>query len=102
VAVLSLVRTIFYEVIAMNMPDLFDVVELQRGLPELGLTRGAQATIVECYPDGEYEVEFVDEDGQTLALCALPLDKISVVYQANTKQKGKNHGLHARRPLSLE
>ncbi|MCI0694686.1 DUF4926 domain-containing protein [candidate division KSB1 bacterium] len=71
----------------MNKPDLFDVVELQSDLPELGLERGAQGTVVECYPDGEYEIEFVDEDGQTLALCALPLDKISVVYQANTKQK---------------
>jgi hypothetical protein len=55
----------------------------------LGLQQGAQGTIVECYPDGEYEIEFVDEDGQTPALCALPLDKISLVYQAHTKQKGR-------------
>jgi len=62
----------------MNKPDLFDVVELESDLPEFGLKQGVQGTIVECYPDGEYEVEFIDEDGQTLALCALPPDKISL------------------------
>jgi hypothetical protein len=71
----------------MEKPDLFDVVELQDDLPEFSLNRGAQGTVVECYPDGEYEVEFVDDDGQTLALCALPLEKISLIYQAQTKQK---------------
>jgi len=71
----------------MYKPDLFDVVELQSDLPEFDLKQGAQGTIVECYPDGEYEVEFVDEDGQILALCALPLEKISIVYQARPNQK---------------
>jgi len=61
----------------MNKPDLFDVVELQSDLPEFGLRQGAQGTIVECYPDGEYEVEFDDGDDLTLAVCALPLDKIT-------------------------
>ena len=71
----------------MNKPDLFDVVELQSDLPEFGLKQGAQGTIVECYSDGEYEIEFVHEDGQTRALCALPLDKISVVYKSFVRNK---------------
>ncbi len=71
----------------MYKPDLFDVVELKIDLPEFNLNRGAQGTILECYPDGEYEVEFVDEDGQTLALCAVPPEKIAVVYRAQSKQK---------------
>ena len=71
----------------MNKPDLFDVVELKNDLPEFGLKRGVQGTVVECYPDGEYEVEFVDDDGQTLALCALPPGKISVVYETHAKHK---------------
>lgn len=71
----------------MDKPDLFDVVELKTDLPEFNLSRGAQGTVVECYPDGEYEVEFVDDDGQMLALCALPPEKISLVYQARSNQK---------------
>ncbi len=71
----------------MSKPDLFDVVELKINLPEFGLNQGTQGTVVECYPDGEYEVEFTDEDGETLALCAMQPDQISVVYQAHTKQK---------------
>jgi hypothetical protein len=61
----------------MDKPDLFDVIELKTDLPEFNLSRGAQGTVVERYPDGEYEVEFVDDDGLTLAICALPLDKIA-------------------------
>ncbi len=71
----------------MNKPDLFDVVELQSDLPEMGLKRGMQGTVVECYPDEEYEIEFVDDEGQTFALCALPLDKIFLNYKARTQQK---------------
>ena len=71
----------------MNKPDLFDVVELKSDLSEFDLPRGTQGTIVECYPDGEYEVEFIDDDGQTLALCALPLDKLSLVREVSLEQK---------------
>ncbi len=60
----------------MNRPSLFDIVELREDLPEFDLKRGAQGTVVECYSDGEFEVEFVDEDGDTLALCALSPEKI--------------------------
>ncbi len=71
----------------MNKPDLFDVVELREDLPEFDLKRGAQGTIVECYSDGEYEVEFADEDGQTLALCALPLQKLTALSPSAAHQK---------------
>ncbi len=71
----------------MNQPDLFDMVELQEDLPEFDWKRGAQGTIVECYSGGEYEVEFVDEEGQTLALCALPPEKITALSFAASHQK---------------
>jgi hypothetical protein len=60
----------------MNKLSLFDIVELREDLPQFDLKRGAQGTVVECYSDGEFEVEFVDEDGETIALCALPPEKI--------------------------
>ncbi|NUO83464.1 DUF4926 domain-containing protein [candidate division KSB1 bacterium] len=66
----------------MNTPDLFDVVELQEDSPEFEMQRGAQGAMVECYSDGEFEVEFVDEDGQTLALCGLPPEKIAALSSA--------------------
>ena len=49
--------------------DLFDVVELTEPRPESGLTAGAIGTIVHVFdqPRRAYEVEFVDEDGSTIA-----------------------------------
>jgi hypothetical protein len=65
----------------MNKPKLFDFVELSIDLPEENLARGAQGTIVECYEDGAYEVEFTDDEGETLALCAVAPEQIRVVYR---------------------
>ncbi len=65
----------------LNKPNLFDIVELIVDLPEENLAHGAQGTVVECYADGAYEVEFTDDDGQTLALCAVAPEQIRVVYR---------------------
>lgn len=65
----------------MNKPNLFDVVELTVDLPEENLARGAQGTIVECYEDGAYEVEFTNDEGEALALCAVSPEQIHVVYR---------------------
>ncbi len=69
----------------MNQPELFDIVELLVDLPEDELQVGAQGTIVECYGNDAYEVEFSDSDGETLALCTLSPEKFIVVWQAKTK-----------------
>lgn len=44
-----------------------DVVELTEDLPEYGLARGAQGTVVSAFdePDEAYDLEFVDEFGQS-------------------------------------
>jgi hypothetical protein len=74
----------------MNKPNLFDVVELSVDLPEENLARGAQGTVVECYDDGAYEVEFTDDEGETLALCAVSPEQIRVVYRHQAdNDKGK-------------
>jgi hypothetical protein len=51
---------------------LLDVVALLKDLPRYRLRRGQVGTIVEAYKSGRYEVEFVDNDGQTIALATLP------------------------------
>lgn len=48
--------------------QLLDMVALAQDLPEHGLVRGEIGTVVECYPDDDYDVEFVARDGYTYAL----------------------------------
>ena len=55
---------------------LLDLVVLKEDLPDRGLRRGNIGTIVEIFDDQAYEVEFIDEEGQTLALFALRDDQI--------------------------
>ncbi len=50
---------------------LLDIVALTIDVPENHLTRGEIGTVVECYPRGAYEVEFVAQDGYTYALVTL-------------------------------
>jgi hypothetical protein len=69
----------------MTEPDLFDVVELLVELPEYHLRVGARGAIVHCHPDNTYEVEFTNEDGETLALCPLSPQQFVVVWRARTR-----------------
>lgn len=54
----------------------YDVIELTVDRPEDGLHAGAVDTIVDEYPDGEFEVEFTDNEGRTTALTAVRPDQI--------------------------
>jgi hypothetical protein len=57
--------------------ELYEVVELVVDLPEDGLMAGTIGTIVDEYPDsGEYEVEFADKNGRTVALTTLRPEQI--------------------------
>jgi hypothetical protein len=59
------------------MMHLYDVVELAVDLPDRGLRAGATGAIVDEYPGStNYEVEFTDDDGRTLALLTLPADHL--------------------------
>ncbi|MCY7321452.1 MAG: DUF4926 domain-containing protein [Phormidesmis sp. CAN_BIN36] len=66
-------------------PALFDGIELVVDLPEDRLTAGARGAIIEDFGDGEYEVEFANSDGETLALCTLIPEQFIVVWRAETK-----------------
>lgn len=49
-----------------------DVVTLIHDIPEHGLLKGNRGAIVHCYMDKQaFEVEFVAESGETLALLTL-------------------------------
>lgn len=58
--------------------ELFDVVKLVEDLPEEGLAAGSVGTIVHVFttPRSAYEVEFVDDDGQTLAMATLTPEQV--------------------------
>ncbi|MGB8700717.1 MAG: DUF4926 domain-containing protein [Thermosynechococcaceae cyanobacterium] len=53
-----------------------DIVTLRHDLPEHHLKQGTRGAVVHCYADGQaFEVEFVADNGDTLALVTLtPLD----------------------------
>jgi hypothetical protein len=70
---------------SVMQPELFDVIEVLVDLPEHHVQAGTQGTIVHCYPDNAFEVEFVNEDGETTALCPLLSTQFIVVWKASMK-----------------
>lgn len=70
----------------MIKPELLDIVELLVNLPDQKQFVGDQGTIVECYDDDHFEVEFSNEDGETIALCPLSSQQFIVVWKATNKQ----------------
>ena len=59
-----------------------EVVRLKRDQPSSGLAVGAVGTVVMVYDEAdppEYEVEFVDNDGRTLALLTLSEEELEQV-----------------------
>jgi hypothetical protein len=68
------------------VPELFDVVELLVTLPESNLHQGVRGAIVDCYDDGNYEVEFSDRSGETRALCTLYTEQFLVVWKSKERR----------------
>lgn len=64
----------------MNM-KILDRVRLLRDMPLRNLRRGMTGTIVEVFdkPNRAYEVEFIDENGVTVAQLALQPNEIELV-----------------------
>ena len=59
---------------------LFDVVKLIQDLPDEGLKKDQQGTIVEILkePSLAYEVEFCDKNGRTICLTTLMPEQIEI------------------------
>lgn len=63
------------------MFEEYQVVRLSRDVPAEGLSAGLRGTVLMVYPQRpessrEYEVEFVDEAGETLALLTLAEEQL--------------------------
>ncbi|NEQ32584.1 MAG: DUF4926 domain-containing protein [Leptolyngbya sp. SIO4C5] len=70
----------------MSQPKLFDIIKLRVNLPEVDRRIGNRGTIVECYGDEAFEVEFINESGETVGLATLSRHQFVVVWQAATQQ----------------
>ncbi|MFW5406921.1 DUF4926 domain-containing protein [Pectobacterium carotovorum] len=70
----------------MVIYSLFDVISLKNALPEEGLKKGMLGAIVHIYnePSPEYEIEFCDDNGDTLACITLTPDCFSKVDFKNS------------------
>ena len=67
-------------------PELLDVIEVLVDFPEHHIQAGTQGTLVHCYPDNAFEVEFINEEGEATALFFFFLTQFIVVWKASTKQ----------------
>lgn len=67
------------------MPSIGDVIELTADISEKHLRADLQGTIVHCYPDQVYEVEFTNEERETLDFLALHPEQFIVVWRAETQ-----------------
>jgi hypothetical protein len=68
-----------------NHIKLLDVVALTENLLNEGLYRGQVGTVVEILAPDAYEVEFIDDDGQTYAMKALKGNQLMVLYYGSMK-----------------
>jgi Domain of unknown function (DUF4926) len=59
---------------------VLDVVALLKEMPEKKLLRGQIGTIVERFSDTEFEVEFSDNNGKTIAMLTLTTDEIMLLH----------------------
>ncbi|MCB0213043.1 MAG: DUF4926 domain-containing protein [Anaerolineae bacterium] len=68
------------------MPDIGDVIELIVDIPERNVRVGTQGTIVLKHDNEAYEVEFVNETGETVDFFALRPEQFVVIWRAETGQ----------------
>jgi Domain of unknown function (DUF4926) len=62
------------------MFKLLDVVALVKDIPELGLNRDQEGTILEIYNNGvAFEVDFVDDEGKTIALETIKSEYLKLI-----------------------
>jgi hypothetical protein len=72
--------------------QLLDVVTANVAFPDSGVTPGMLGTIVEVYSDGEYEVEFCDDNGVTLAMVPMTPSQFFPYSEIKTPHERLNFG----------
>ena len=67
-------------------PDIGDIIEVVTDIPEKNLRAGVRGAVVHCHGNDFYEIEFTDENGETLDFSALNARHFIVVWRAETRQ----------------
>jgi hypothetical protein len=70
----------------MDRIELLSVVALVEDRIEKGLVRGQVGTVVENLAPGLYEVEFIDDSGQTYASLALRANQLMRLHHKPSHQ----------------
>mgnify|MGYP006288028671 CR=1 FL=1 len=68
------------------MLDIGDVIELIIDIPKQNLRAGIQGTIVHHHTPDDYEIEFVDSDGETIDLVVLRPEDFIAVWRSESGQ----------------
>jgi hypothetical protein len=68
------------------MAEIGDVVELITDIPDRNLRAGVKGTIVHSHSNRAYEVEFTNEEGETLDFLAVRPEQFIVVWRAETQE----------------
>jgi hypothetical protein len=63
-----------------------DLIELIVDLPDRNLRIGTQGTVVHSHASDAYEVEFANEDGETVDFLSLRPGQFIVVWRAETQE----------------
>jgi hypothetical protein len=59
---------------------VLDVVALLIEKPDKNLLRGQIGTVIEKYSETDYEIEFCDNSGKTIAFLTLDTDQIMLLH----------------------
>ncbi len=59
---------------------ILDVVKTRVALPGDGIAAGTVGTVVDLYADGDMEVEFANDRGETLALVAMAPGQLQLAH----------------------
>jgi hypothetical protein len=70
----------------MKEPKLLDVVILRRDLPDFHLTEGHAGTVVEVYGEEAFEVEFMDREGDAVALLTVLAKDVRLATKGELKE----------------
>ena len=68
------------------MPEIGDIIELTTDISEQNLRAGMRGTIVHCHDSAAYEIEFINEYGETTALSALSPNQFIIVWEIRNRQ----------------
>jgi hypothetical protein len=68
------------------MLQIGDLIKLITDIPDKNLHTGMLGAIVHCHNENCYEVEFSNEDGETLACLALETKQFIQVWNSEKKQ----------------